>query len=584
MNVSENKTVHTADVCVVGGGMSGICAAVAAARHGAKVVLMQDRPMLGGNASSEVRMWIRGAAGAENRESGILQELEFENIYRNPTMNYSLWDTVLYQIVRNEENITLLLNCTCLGCETDGARIASVTGWQLNSYRYHTVTARHFIDCSGDSILGALTGSPMRVGREGKDEFEEYGAPETADRCTMGSSLIIQARQTDHPCPFIAPEWAYVYPTDESMHLHSHELPGSNFWWIEFGGENDTLNDAQMIGEELLKISYGVWDHLKNQGDHGLDNWELEWIGFLPGKRESLRYEGAYILSQKDLEEGRHFEDTVAYGGWTMDNHSPKGFYFDGYSSHHITPAVPYEIPLRCLYSTVVPNLLFAGRNISATHMALSSTRVMATCSVIGQAAGTAAAVACAHGCEADEADRLYISEVQQTLIDDGCYLPGVPRKMPDCFPSGLDAEALEILKNGWERPHGEADNAVTVCGTLTLLPEKHSGGVLRLALDPDFSRDSITKQSSYRKFAQRSHVRLDAKPLKMPKNMLRSCEIRYFGIDGSEQTVTIENNRLPLLRVPVPAGTARAEIRNFSAWGGDEEKVRLFACDIREE
>ena len=239
---------HDADICVIGGGMSGLCAAVAAARHGAKVVLMHDRPVLGGNASSEIRMWIRGAAGKENRETGILQEIELENIYRNPTMNYSVWDTVLHQMILQEENITLLLNCSCLGCEMDENKISAVTGWQLNSYTFHTVRAKIFMDCSGDSILAELSGAAYRVGRESRDEFGEYAAPDVADSYTMGSSCLIEARKTDHPCTFIPPQWAYTYPDDESMYLKNHDIIGTgvNFWWIELGGQMDTLHDAQI--------------------------------------------------------------------------------------------------------------------------------------------------------------------------------------------------------------------------------------------------------------------------------------------------------------------------------------------------
>lgn len=192
MKAREMTRRHSADVCVIGGGMSGLCAAIAAARHGAKVVLMQDRPMLGGNASSEIRMTIRGAAGKENRESGILEEIELENIYRNPTMNYSIWDSVLYQSVISEENIELLLNCSCLDCEMDGDVISEITGWQLNSYTFHTVKAKVFVDCSGDSILAELSGALYRVGRESREEFDEYAAPESADKCTMGNTCLIQ--------------------------------------------------------------------------------------------------------------------------------------------------------------------------------------------------------------------------------------------------------------------------------------------------------------------------------------------------------------------------------------------------------
>ncbi len=582
MNFSEYKIQHTADICVIGGGMSGLIAAVAAARHGATVVLMQDRPVLGGNASSEIRMGIRGAHGKENRESGILQEIELENIYRNPAMNYSIWDTVLYQTVIQEKNITLLLNCSCLGCETKDGLITGITGWQLDSYTFHEVRAELFIDCSGDSILAPLSGAKFRVGREEKAEFDEYGACDTADRCTMGSSLLIEARETDHPCPFIAPEWAYVYPDDESMYLKSHDIIGTdiNFWWIELGGRQDTIRDAEEIQSELIKVAYGVWDHLKNRGDHGMENWELEWIGFLPGKRESRRYEGAYLLNQRDLEEGSHFEDTVAFGGWTMDNHSPDGFKYMGYSSRHIETKKPYEIPFRCLYSCNVPNLMFAGRNISTTHLALSSTRVMATCSVMGQAAGTGAAIAVRRHCLPDDVDRLYIKELQKLLIEDGCFLPGVTRQVPDTASLSLSPEETAILRNGWERPHEGSSNCISLpAGGALELNLTGNGEILRLALDPDFSRESISPRPVCQKFALRSHVRLTDQPLKMPKNLLKSCTVTAVDADGKETVWTIKENRMPLIRIRLPKDTVRVTISNLAGWG--DEAINFFACDV---
>ena len=581
MKVSDNKKTHRADLCVIGGGMAGLCAAVSAARHGARVVLMQDRPVLGGNASSEHRMWIRGAAvaGAEYRESGILQELELENIYRNPTMNFSVWDSILYQFVMQESNITLLLNCSCLSCEMEGERIASVVGWQLNSYTFHTVYASIFADCSGDSILADLCGAPYRVGREGRGEFDEYGAPEVSDRCTMGSTCLIQARETDHKCEFIPPEWAYVYPDDESMYMKKHDVPETNFWWIELGGEQDTVKDAQQIGEELIKTAYGVWDHIKNRGDHGMDNWELEWVGFLPGKRESRRYEGAYMLNQRDLEEGHHFDDAVAYGGWTMDNHSPKGFRHGGYSSVHIKPKVPYEIPFRCLYSLAVPNLMFAGRNISATHMAMSSTRVMATCAVMGQAVGTGAALAIERKCLPADVCSLYIKELQDRLQLDGCYIPGLLRTVRKDTIDTLSEEEVDILENGWERPHGGASNTVSVpCGKHMTITLASPASFLRLALDPDFARTSITSDKRFAKFAMRSHVAKTDEPLSMPANLLRACEIRFLSDSGVLSAVSVKDNRLPRLLLPIPDGTVKIELADMHSWGGDE--VRFFACE----
>ena len=580
MNTVGTRKYHNTDICIIGGGMSGLCAAVAAARHGAKVVLMHDRPVLGGNASSEIRMWIRGAAGKENRETGILQEIELENIYRNPTMNYSVWDTVLYQMVLQEENITLLLNCSCLGCEMDGEKIASVTGWQLNSYTFHTVKAQIFMDCSGDSILAELSGAAYRVGRESRDEFGEYAAPEVADRCTMGSSCLIEARKTNHPCTFIAPEWAYTYPDDESMYLKNHDIIGTgvNFWWIELGGEMDTIYDAQTINEELIKTAYGVWDHIKNHGDHGMENWELEWIGFLPGKRESRRYEGAYILTQQDLEEGHEFADAVAFGGWTMDNHNPKGFKFMGYSSHHITPKVPYQIPFRSLYSKNVPNLMFAGRNISATHMAMSSTRVMATCAVIGQAAGTGAAVAIEKNCSVAEVTALHMDLVQQKLLADGCFIPGMNRSLSGNVAFDLPEVDAAILNNGWDRPHDGNANAVMIPdGQDLTMNFKTPAATLRLALDPDFSRESISIHSKYQKFAMRTHIDENTR-VDMPKNLLKSCTLVAEKTDGSCETLMICENHQALRYIQLPENTIRVTLRQLCSWGG--ESVGIFSCD----
>lgn len=571
---------HIADICIIGGGMSGLCAAVAAARHGAKVVLMHDRPVLGGNASSEIRMWIRGAAGKENRETGILQEIELENIYRNPTMNYSVWDTVLHQMILQEENITLLLNCSCLGCDMDGEKIASVTGWQLNSYTFHTVQAKIFMDCSGDSILAELSGAAYRVGRESRDEFGEYAAPEQADRCTMGSSCLIEARKTDHPCTFIPPEWAYSYPDDQSMYLKNHDIIGTgvNFWWIELGGEMDTIHDAQSINEELIKTAYGVWDHIKNHGDHGMENWELEWIGLLPGKRESRRYEGAYMLTQQDLEEGHNFSDAVAFGGWTMDNHNPKGFQFMGYSSHHIAPKVPYQIPFRSLYSKNVPNLMFAGRNISATHMAMSSTRVMATCAVMGQAAGTGAALAVRENCLPADVTRCHMDTLQQQLLEDGCFIPGRNRTISGNVTFNLPEAAAAILNNGWDRPHdGNANTVQLPDGQTLTMNIQTPASTLRLALDPDFSRESISVHPKYQKFAMRAHIDENT-VVSMPKNLLKSCTVTAKTADGKLHTQKISENHQALLYVSLPENTVQVTLEQIESWSG--EATGMFSCD----
>ena len=434
---------HEADFCVVGGGLAGLCAAIAAARHGAKTVLMHDRPVLGGNCSSEIRMWICGAHGTGNKETGLLEEIQLANLVRNPTMNYSVWDSALYEKAMAEPNLTLLLNCSCCDAAMDGSKIASVKGWLGTAETWHTVRANYFADCSGDAILAPLTGAEYRVGREGRAEFGESIAPEQPDRKTMGMSCLMQLRDTGRPQEFTPPAWAYQYPTDADLPQASHGL-GTNFWWIELGGEGDSIHDTEALRDEMLKIAFGVWDHIKNHGDHSAENYALEWLGFLPGKRESRRCVGDYMLTQHDIEAGGPFGDIVAYGGWSMDDHFPAGFRYRGGhpTIYHPAPS-PYGIPYRCLYSKNIENLYFAGRNISVTHAALSSTRVMGTCALLGQAAGTAAALAVRENCSPREVD---IRQLQRTLMADDCWLPGLRQLVQDFVVPG------HALTNGYDR------------------------------------------------------------------------------------------------------------------------------------
>ena len=236
MSVFETVYYET-DVCVVGGGLAGMCAAISAARHGAKVVLMQDRPMLGGNASSEIRMWVCGAHGRDHAETGIIEELKLENLYRNPDMNYSIWDGILYEAVRFQPGITLLLNCSCLDVGMDGTRVQWIKGWQMTTQTYQQVSAQIFIDCSGDSVLAPLTGAMYRHGREARDEFDEDIEPQVADRKTMGMSCMLQARQEPTPNTFIPPVWAYKITEEDLAHRHPDmSQPTENFWYLELGG------------------------------------------------------------------------------------------------------------------------------------------------------------------------------------------------------------------------------------------------------------------------------------------------------------------------------------------------------------
>ena len=511
---------YKTDLCVVGGGMAGLCCAIAAARHGIKVVLVHDRPVLGGNASSEIRMWIGGAHGKDNRESGIIEEIFLENFYQNPALKYSIWDSVLYEKAMAEENITLLLNSSCLDITMDGNRIVSIKAWQSNAETFHTVEAKYFADCSGDSILAPLSGANFMYGREAKAEFGERIPPDVADKKTMGMSCLFQIRETDHKVEFTPPKWAYTYETDAELPYKEHTNDKNcNFWWIEIGGEWDCIHDTDRCRDELLKICYGVWDHMKNRGDHGVENWELEWIGFLPGKRESRRYVGKHVVTQNDVEAEGRFDDIVAYAGWSMDDHFPEGFYYNkGYPTIYHPAPRPWVLPLRCMISENIENLVFAGRNISVTHAALSSSRVMATCAVLGQALGTAVAQAIHSDCRVEDVD---VPALQQTLMDDDCYIPWHIRELPE--EVRIAVCNADVVRNGIER--GAANCWTGKSGDILEYTFEGDRRIreIRLVFDNDMNRKYHNMPCNY--------------PLVEPRFFLPKTLIKEYRVEGISES-----------------------------------------------
>ncbi len=448
-----------ADIVVVGGGMAGVCAAIAAARCGAHVILVHDRPMLGGNSSSEIRMHICGAdcsggrKDTDSRETGILEELRLEDAVHNPQRSASMWDLLLYDRVRREPNITLLLNTCCHGVKMPSPdRIASVLASYPLTETEYTIAAKVFVDSSGDGRLGVEAGAQFRTGREGREELGESLAPPKPDNKRLGSTVLFITRKHDSPMPFVAPEWAVRFPSCQHLPHRSHDSWEYGYWWVEYGGEMDTITEGDRIRDQLLAFALGVWDHIKNSGQHSQSaNWALEWIGFLPGKRESRRFVGEYILNQHDIERGQVFEDGVAYGGWPIDLHPPEGILSKEPPAQQIHVPL-YNIPLRCLYSRNVRNLFFAGRNISATHVAFGSTRVMATCSVVGQAVGTAAALCAREGITPAELKK-HIAPLQQMLLKGDAYIIGVTNADPYDL-----ARSAEVIASS-EVPDGRAAN-----------------------------------------------------------------------------------------------------------------------------
>lgn len=564
------------DFCVVGGGMAGICAAIAAARKGIQVVLIQDRPVLGGNASSEIRMHICGANGKDTRETGIIEELLLENYYRNPSANYSIWDSILYEKVKFQDNLTLLLNCTCNDIVMEGNVIKKIKAWQLTTETWYEIDAKLFADCSGDGILAPLSGAEYRIGREARDEFDESIEPINSDRRTMGMSCLLQARETDTYQRFIKPEWANTYKTDEELR-RSHDLLSCNYWWIELGGEQDSIHDTEDIRDELLKIAFGVWDHIKNQGDHGADNWRLEWIGFLPGKRESRRYIGRHILTQNDIEAEGKFDDIIGHGGWSMDDHFIEGFNYPKEGTiFHPAPS-PYGIPYRCLYSNNIENLYFAGRNISATHAAMSSTRVMATCAVMGQGVGTAAAIAAKNNMTPNDVYECKIKDLQRELLQDDVYLPWKKNTYSDITTGSKIVSKqgdTDNLRNGIERCLEGKENCWIADLNTSLIYEfndtKHING-FKIVFDSDLNRWCKNMPYVYP---------IKTKYLQVPSTIVKDLKVEFMNELGKwEELIYLENNHQRIVKLDVCVESRALRFTPHNTWGASE--ARIFAIDI---
>ncbi|MCE7040759.1 FAD-dependent oxidoreductase [Dyadobacter sp. CY312] len=428
----------SSDLVIVGGGLTGTCAAITAARAGIKVILVQDRPVLGGNCSSEVRLWILGATshmGNNNRwarESGVIDEIMLENIYRNPDGNPLIFDTVLLEKVVEEKNITLLLNTAVFDLDknqegsADEDKITAVHAFCSQNSTQYTLSAPLFCDASGDGIVGFLAGAAFRMGAESMEEFGEKFAPDKAYGELLGHSMYFYSKDAGRPVKFVPPSFALQDIKDIPRYKTFNPKDfGCRLWWLEYGGRLDTVHDTEKIKWELWKVVYGAWNYIKNSGEFPeAENMTLEWVGTIPGKRESRRFEGDYMLKQQDVVEQKVFEDTVAFGGWSLDLHPADGIYSDQSGCNQWHSKGVYSLPYRCFYSKNISNLFIAGRIISATHVAFASTRVMATSAVGGQAVAVAAALCKKYDCTPRELGTKYIKQLQLALWRSGQYLP----------------------------------------------------------------------------------------------------------------------------------------------------------------
>jgi hypothetical protein len=423
--------VGTFDLVVVGGGYAGVCAALAAARMGSKVALVQDRPVLGGNASSEVRV---GPIGNMNhgpfpRNAEIVKELQ-----STPGATVSSGglrarpnDAHVLATVRAEPNITLLVEHHLVAAESHRGLIEAVVVCDIRTSAYRRLRGRLFADCTGDATLGALAGAEWRMGREGVAETAESLAPLDADRMLLGCTNLWAARATDAPVGFPACPWA-LHITEASRDIGVPKYPPKLGEYVYVGGWNwesgfakDAVTEVEQIRDHNLRAMFGMWDFLKNRASDKdrYSTAKIEWAAYIAGKRESRRLMGDLVLNERDLRTPVLYDDGCVTATWYFDAHFPhpdNTRHFPGEEFRSVayddpnfelyrgdirgeyTKLAPYPIPYRCLYSRNVDNLFMAGRNISVTHVGLLPVRVMNTTGMMGTVVGRAAAMCAREG------------------------------------------------------------------------------------------------------------------------------------------------------------------------------------------
>ncbi len=380
------ETVGEYDVVVVGGGVAGCCSAVSAARLGLSVALIQNRPVLGGNSSSEIRVWIKGEV--HQQPYPVLGEIVAEMDTKpdaSPGPDASIYgDDVKLQVVKAEKNLDLFLCEHVDQVEMKDGRIVAVVSRNIASGKESRYVGRWFVDCTGDGTVGFLAGADW--------EMTETGH--------MGSSNLWRPEETRGPSPFPRIEWGI----DVTGKPYPDKLPQLGVWFWESGFDLDTIHDAEAIRDHNLRAMYSVWDDLKNNKKL-YPNHKIIWAAYVSGKRESRRLLGDYIATKEDVMEHRLFPDSLVTCTWSIDLHVPKEPDIEASPDNpfisraiFIRPEKPFVVPYRCFYSRNVPNLFMAGRNISVTHDALGTTRVQGTNGMMGEVIGRAAFLCKKHG------------------------------------------------------------------------------------------------------------------------------------------------------------------------------------------
>ncbi len=445
------------DFVVIGGGLSGIVSAVQAARFGLKVALINNRGYLGGNSSAEIQKWSDGASSASEfnfyvLEGGIYLEMLLENLHYNPQGNPFIWEADLRDFIYKEKNIELFLNTNIDEVKMkEKSIIDCVVGSQQGSEIRYEFYGNFFLDDTGDGTIGYLSGAEYRIGREAKEEFDEKIALEKADNRVIPSTLTFFASNKNKAIKFKPPKFALdITKTDI---LKYRTLPKKEFfnyqWYYELGGELNQIKDSQEIIKKHYELVFGIWDYIKNSGKFDSENYDFSYIASVPGKRESRRLVGDYILKENDIVQQKKFKDAVGYGGRAIDLHAVDGIFSKELENYYYLLKGIYQIPFRCGYSKNIDNLFFAGRDMSVTHVAFGSTRVNGTLCTLAQALGLAAYLCIHKRIKPRDIYNKYIQELQQLLLKEDHFIPGI--KNLDNKDKAKDAKILATSTKSFE-------------------------------------------------------------------------------------------------------------------------------------
>lgn len=432
------------DLVVVGGGIAGMCAAVSAARGGMNVALVNDRPVLGGNNSSEVRVHLGGHVeiGPNKGLGRMIREFGHSRSGNaKPADFYE--DAKKDSFILAEPGVTLYPCFRAMSVTTDGNRIKTVTIQNIENNSEVVLSAPLFSDCTGDGTIGYLAGADYVMGRESRSEFNEPLAPEVADSLTMGAS--VQWYTYEEPKATRFPEFSYGVEFNDG----NCERVTMGEWKWETGMNRDQITEAETVRDYGLMVIFSNWSHLKNHlvDNSRFRNRSLDWVAYIAGKRESRRLLGDYILKQDDIDKNVFHEDASFTTTWSLDLHFPdpeNSKKFPGKEFKAATKHIfihPYAVPYRCLYSRNIENLFMAGRNISVTHVALGTVRVMRTTGMMGEVVGMAASLCKKHGVSPREVYRSHLSELR-AMMKAGAGLPG--SELPDNQNFNLANELLE--------------------------------------------------------------------------------------------------------------------------------------------